>query len=470
MNDVLITHHLGLAVEPIHIGGQRVGNEWTNEGNTVRDIDGFPYVPASSLKGSVRASCSMNFGAEGCDGKGWNCSQPHKCPSCAVFGFANYHHGRTSSSLVRFSSANLLSVPLLTDQGMMWVTSWHRLRESGVFLGRSSPTHTNLSFAEDLTPKHASDLSHLLTPSGGEVATNARSLTTTAWAGPDELRETYRRTLIVDEFTFSSLRRVFTGSATSVSVDARTGQAREGALFNVEFINRMSVLYFNVIFVNPVIRGIREFVNAKTPKSPEIRTTLPDIAGLIRYGLDRLQYFGIGGKRSRGYGRMLVWEISRESPEGADTTALADSAPGPMVFISHSSKDKAVARRLAADLQAEHFDVWLDEKRILVGDSIHQQVEEGIQHCDYLVLLLSSDALESPWVADEVNAIRMREKDASEVVLLPAVVGDVTSDHLPALLKDRKYTTLSAKMYGTGLQELVDSIRGHQARRGRGGA
>jgi hypothetical protein len=262
------------------------------------------------------------------------------------------------------------------------------------------------------------------------------------------------------------LTNFFTGSETSISIDARTGHALAGALFEVEFINRMSLLFFDVIFVNPVLRGIREFVNAKNNQFPEIQATLPEIARMIKYGLDKLQHFGIGGKRSRGYGRVLIWEIGQEWPEEADRTPVFLNR-GPMVFISHSSKDKAVARRLAADLQAQYFDVWLDERRILIGDSIHQKIEEGLEQCDYLVLLLSEDSLQSRWVTEEINAIRTREKNTESIVLLPAVLDDITPSRLPVLLQDRKFAMLSAKLYGDGLQEIVDSIRGHEDRRRR---
>jgi nucleotide-binding universal stress UspA family protein len=38
------------------------------------------------------------------------------------------------------------------------------------------------------------------------------------------------------------------------------------------------------------------------------------------------------------------------------------------VFLSHSSKDKAVVRELAARLKKDGIRVWLDEEQIKAGD------------------------------------------------------------------------------------------------------
>jgi|GEM_PF-2529510 len=55
------------------------------------------------------------------------------------------------------------------------------------------------------------------------------------------------------------------------------------------------------------------------------------------------------------------------------------------VFISHASSDKAMVRDLATRLERT-INVWLDEKSILVGDSITEKIDEGLQGCDALVL------------------------------------------------------------------------------------
>jgi hypothetical protein len=50
------------------------------------------------------------------------------------------------------------------------------------------------------------------------------------------------------------------------------------------------------------------------------------------------------------------------------------------VFLSHSAKDKAVVRPLAARLKKDGVRVWLDEEQIKPGDSIPAKIEEGLEH------------------------------------------------------------------------------------------
>lgn len=461
MDELITKRYLGLTLEPIHVGGDRAAATAV----TVRDIDGLPFIPASSLKGAVRALCSTTYGAIGCDGKGWNCPQPHRCLSCSAFGFANYHHGRTASSLVRFSSASLAFLPLQTPTGTLWVTSGPRLRHS--LVPTTAPADTFLGRTESVRP---TDLEYILGLLRGSESPQepitATTITTERWNGPIELQEIYRRTIVLDEGCFGSLARRSTGLSTSIAVDAGTGRAKEGALFAVEHIQRMSVLTFEIILFNPVLRGIRDFLTSKSGEESTVPATLAQVADVIRTGLDKLRYYGLGGKRSRGYGRLLVWEVPvLRSAVSEGSLLRTKTTGGPLVFISHSSKNKTVARRLAADLQAEQFDVWLDERKILVGDSLHREIEAGIRDCDYLILLISPESLQSEWVQEELNAIRAREKSSREVVLLPATLDEFDTRLLPPLLRDRKYASLSK--YEDGIRDLIESIRGHEERKGR---
>ena len=49
------------------------------------------------------------------------------------------------------------------------------------------------------------------------------------------------------------------------------------------------------------------------------------------------------------------------------------------VFLSHSSKDKAVVRAVAERLRKDGVRVWFDEWEIKAGDSIPAKIEEGLE-------------------------------------------------------------------------------------------
>lgn len=94
------------------------------------------------------------------------------------------------------------------------------------------------------------------------------------------------------------------------------------------------------------------------------------------------------------------------------------------VFLSHSSKDKAFAKRLARDLKAHALRVWVDEAEMLVGDSLIGKLEEGIREMEYLGVLLSPDSVRSEWVQREVEIALNQEIKGKKVKVLPILYRD----------------------------------------------
>jgi hypothetical protein len=62
------------------------------------------------------------------------------------------------------------------------------------------------------------------------------------------------------------------------------------------------------------------------------------------------------------------------------------------VFLSHSTKDKAVVRPLAERLRQDGLRVWLDDREIEPGDHLPAKIEEGLECVRVLVLCLSAVA------------------------------------------------------------------------------
>lgn len=79
------------------------------------------------------------------------------------------------------------------------------------------------------------------------------------------------------------------------------------------------------------------------------------------------------------------------------------------VFLSHSSKDKAIVRNIAERLKKDGVKVWFDEWEIKPGDSIPAKVEEGLENSRVLVLCMSANAFGSDWAQLESYAFRFRD-------------------------------------------------------------
>ena len=121
------------------------------------------------------------------------------------------------------------------------------------------------------------------------------------------------------------------------------------------------------------------------------------------------------------------------------------------VFLSYASKDRNDVRRLGADLHAAGLDVWLDEWRIQVGDSITEKVEEGIEAADYVAVWLTKHAVASRWVDKEWRTKFRAEIDSGQVLVLPLLAEECS---LPPFLQDKRYADFRAS-YDAGLRELL---------------
>src|SRR5215213_3048915 len=90
------------------------------------------------------------------------------------------------------------------------------------------------------------------------------------------------------------------------------------------------------------------------------------------------------------------------------------------VFLSHSSKDKAVVRPLAERLRADGLRVWYDDWEIQVGDNIPHKIEEGLEHSRILLLCMSAHAFGSDWAQLESQTFRFRDPLNQQRRFLPS--------------------------------------------------
>ncbi len=106
------------------------------------------------------------------------------------------------------------------------------------------------------------------------------------------------------------------------------------------------------------------------------------------------------------------------------TTMQANHAFQYDVFLSHSSKDKAVVGPLAQLLRADGLNVWFDEWVLKPGDSIPAKIEEGLECSRVLVLCMSAQAFGSEWAQLEAGTFRFRDPLNRERRFIPLRLDD----------------------------------------------
>jgi hypothetical protein len=124
------------------------------------------------------------------------------------------------------------------------------------------------------------------------------------------------------------------------------------------------------------------------------------------------------------------------------------------VFLSHTSADKPLVRRLAEDLRQQNVGVWYDEWELKVGDSIVGRIEDGIREAGFLAVVLSPKSIESQWVRRELNAALAAELERRSVFILPVLARDC---EIPLFLRDKLYADFRYD-YADGLRAILRTV------------
>lgn len=73
------------------------------------------------------------------------------------------------------------------------------------------------------------------------------------------------------------------------------------------------------------------------------------------------------------------------------------------VFLSYSHRDKPLAMRVADALGSAGADVWAADHHIFPGDNWAEEIGRGLEACDAMVVLVTPDSMESPWVRHDIQ-------------------------------------------------------------------
>ncbi len=86
------------------------------------------------------------------------------------------------------------------------------------------------------------------------------------------------------------------------------------------------------------------------------------------------------------------------------------------VFISYSHKDSDYAKKLAKYLEEHYFEVWIDE-RINYGSEWPRVLQEKIDSCSALVLIMTPRSFDSLWVQNELARAQAKKKPIFPLML-----------------------------------------------------
>lgn len=205
----------------------------------------------------------------------------------------------------------------------------------------------------------------------------------------------------------------------------------------------------------PLLTGVRQFLRLgdKTDVALRKAATIAGIAPFVPSDLNPLLEWAqtLGALQPN----LLAEDLVDAATERKEERHRQDKDRR-IAFLSHSSMDKPFIRQLAADLTANGVDVWLDEQRIRVGDSIPEKLAQGLAGSDFFLIAMSEHSAGSAWVKKELNNALVNEVQRRKVHILPLRLDDTP---MPPIIGDKKYADFS-KSYKAGLDELLIALKG----------
>jgi len=313
---------LFMTLDPVHIGagGYRLGRV----DMTIAREPGtnLPKIPGTSLAGAARSYAAMRYGKPEAAGQ-------HKqfkgdranCPIIYTFGTAT----ETSPSgavnqagTVSVGDAHILFFPVNSMAGPVWVSTEDRVREAWGQNGVNLPQDAEPTDDTVITSMNWDKELNL----GWLLFTATKGLTITPPKDIAEWPAISGRIVLVTPKLFSQIVNSNLEVRTSVSINPETGAAESGALFTYEAIPRTTWLWSDVIeddyrknnggYPFPIDKQFNnetkiENAGEDFPNKENWNRPLD----VVSAGMQLIEYLGIGGMGTRGFGRMRLvgeWE------------------------------------------------------------------------------------------------------------------------------------------------------------------
>ena len=128
------------------------------------------------------------------------------------------------------------------------------------------------------------------------------------------------------------------------------------------------------------------------------------------------------------------------------------------IFISHSSKNDDIVRRLREILEAHGQLPWVDSRELTGGDSLAPTLETAIRDACHFLVVISIDALSSTWVQREVRLALEVAKERNDGYKVISVILPGVQSGLLKLLFPEEPIHIFVKDIPNGLNEAIPDI------------
>ena len=141
---------------------------------------------------------------------------------------------------------------------------------------------------------------------------------------------------------------------------------------------------------------------------------------------------------------------------------MQTSHPSVDIVISYSRTDSDFVDRLESDLKAHNLTPWVDRRELEGAQVWDAQTRTAIDQCRILLVVISPDALASPWVTKEYRYALKRHKEVIPVRYYPTA--EIPRELQRLHWVDFLLTMNFESTYPAHLQDLLKAIDVHLER------
>jgi hypothetical protein len=129
------------------------------------------------------------------------------------------------------------------------------------------------------------------------------------------------------------------------------------------------------------------------------------------------------------------------------------------IFISHASKDDEFVKELRFALEGQGIPVWVDSRNLRGGDKLAPEIEQAIEQARQVIVVLSPNTINSPWVRKEIQKAQQVEKQRKDegYRVIPLLLPGVEPTAL-ALWFDEEPVGVRIQLKTGGLSEALPHI------------
>lgn len=92
------------------------------------------------------------------------------------------------------------------------------------------------------------------------------------------------------------------------------------------------------------------------------------------------------------------------------------------VFISYAAPDEHYARMIRDALSRDNVSTFVDQFSLSIGDSINSAIGKAIAASDFMIILVSPDALASEWMRREMETLTSLDWQQRAITVIPVKV------------------------------------------------